>query len=66
MERSELSVCINRALSDVFAIYTQADLWRWTDFQSAVWTHGHPWALGSRLRVEPSDAYGVVVSVRSE
>jgi hypothetical protein len=61
MERSEISVSINRPLSDVFAIYTQADLWSWTDFRSARWKHGQPWELGSRLRVEPTDAYGIVV-----
>lgn len=61
MERSEISVTIHRPLLEVFAIYTQADLWSWTDFRSARWTHGQPWELGSRLRVEPTDAYGIVV-----
>jgi hypothetical protein len=61
MERSEISVSINRPLSQVFAIYTQADLWSWTDFRSARWTDGQPWQLGSRVQVEPTDAYGIVV-----
>jgi len=61
MQRLEIGVTINCPLPEVFAIYTQADLWSWSDLRSARWTQGHPWELESRARIEPANAYGIVV-----
>lgn len=61
MERLEIGVTINRPLSKVFAIYTQADLFSWSDLRSARWTQGQAWEVGSRARIEPRNAFGVVI-----
>jgi len=61
MEVLEIEVNIDCPLSEVFAIYTQADLFRWSDLRSARWTQGQPWEVGSRARIEPTNAYGVVI-----
>ncbi|HLZ41306.1 MAG TPA: hypothetical protein VKQ11_10105 [Candidatus Sulfotelmatobacter sp.] len=61
MQRLEIAININCPLSQVFAIYTQADLWSWSDFRSARWTQGQAWEVGSRLRIEPANSYGIVI-----
>jgi hypothetical protein len=60
MEHSEIRVSINRPLSEVFAIYTQTDTWQRAGLRKVRWTLGRPWEVGSRLRFEPSNAYGVI------
>jgi len=61
MGRSEIRVTIDRPLKHVFDIYAQPVPWRWSDIRSVRWTSGKPWELESRLRIEPNDAYGVIV-----
>lgn len=61
MGRSEIRVTINRPLKSVFETYTQADTWAWSDIRSVEWTQGKPWEVESRMRIEPDNAFGVIV-----
>lgn len=61
MGRSEIRVTIQSPLKSVFAMYTQADTWSWSDIRSVEWTMGKPWEVESRMRVEPDNAFGVII-----
>jgi len=61
MGRSEIRTSIKRNLKHVFETYAQRDPWRWSDIRSVRWTRGEPWEVESRLRIEPSNAFGVIV-----
>lgn len=61
MGRSEIRLSINRNLKDVFEIYAQPDPFGWSDLRNVRWTHGSPWEVESRLRMEPANSFGVVV-----
>jgi hypothetical protein len=61
MGRSEIRITIGCPLSHVFATYTQPDTFRWANMRSVRWTQGNPWEVDSRVRIEPEDAYGVIV-----
>ena len=61
MGRSEIRITIGCPLSHVFATYTQPDTWRWANMRSVRWTKGNPWEVDSRMRIEPDNAYGVIV-----
>ena len=61
MGRFVLRVAIDRPLSQVFAVYAQPQPWRWSDIRSVRWVRGKPWEVDSRLRIEPRDAFGVIV-----
>lgn len=61
MGRSEISLSINRPLKCVFETYTQPDTWAWSDLLSVEWTSGQPWQVESRLRIEPDNAFGVII-----
>jgi hypothetical protein len=51
--QSEIRVAINRPLAAAFAVYTQADTWRWCSyFRSCRWVRGRPWEEESRLHIE--------------
>jgi hypothetical protein len=54
-------VIVERPLPLVFAVYAQPQPWRWSDIRSVRWVRGKPWEIDSRLRMEPRDAFGVVV-----
>ena len=61
MGHSAIRLTINRSLKDVFDIYTQPDPWRWSDMRSIRWVSGKPWEVESRMRIEPTDAFGVII-----
>lgn len=61
MGRSEIRVTIRRPLKSVFETYAQEDTWVWSDFRSVQWTHGKPWVVESRMRVDPNSGWGVIV-----
>ena len=61
MGRSEIRITIDRPLKHVFEVYAQPIPWQWSDIRSVRWTSGKPWEVESRLRIEPNDAYGVIV-----
>ena len=61
MGRTEIRLTIRCPLSEVFAIYTALDTWRWTNIRSVRWTRGKPWEVDSRLEIEPDDSFGIVV-----
>ncbi|MBZ5686672.1 MAG: hypothetical protein LAP86_16700 [Acidobacteriia bacterium] len=61
MGRSEIRTSINRNLKHVFETYAQPDPWRWSDILSVRWTHGEPWEVESRMRIEPANSFGVIV-----
>ncbi len=61
MARLEYRVTIDRSVQVVFAVYTQADLFGWSDMRRARWVRGQPWQAESRMRIEPSGSYGVVM-----
>jgi len=61
MGRSEIRTSINRNLKHVFETYAQPDPWRWSDIRSVRWTHGEPWEVESRMRIEPVNSFGVIV-----
>jgi hypothetical protein len=61
MGRSEIRVSINRPLTHVFETYTQPDTFAWSDIRSVEWTRGQPWEVESRLRIEPDNAFGVII-----
>lgn len=53
MHSLEFQVVLNSPLETVFAVYVDTE--RWTNrnqLGDIRWTHGKPWAKGSRLRVE--------------
>ena len=53
MHSLEFQVVLNSPLETVFAVYVDTE--RWTNRNQLCdirWTHGKPWAKGSRLRVE--------------
>jgi hypothetical protein len=61
MGRSALGTSINGNLKHVFETYAQRDPWRWSDFRRVRWTRGQPWEINSRLSIEPSNSFGVIV-----
>lgn len=61
MGRSEIRVTINRPLKSVFETYTQTDTWAWSDIRRVEWTQGKPWEVDSRMRIEPTNAFGVII-----
>jgi hypothetical protein len=61
MGRSQIRCTIHRPLKEVFDVYTQPDTWGWSDMRNARWYSGKPWEVESRMRMEPSDSFGVVV-----
>jgi uncharacterized membrane protein len=53
MRSFEIRVAINRPVAAVFAVYTQADTWRWSSYiRSVRWVRGRPWEVESRLQIE--------------
>lgn len=53
MRSFEIRVAINRPVAAVFAVYTQADTWRWCSYiRSVRWVRGRPWVVESRLQIE--------------
>jgi hypothetical protein len=61
MGRSKVRITIACPLAQVFATYTQPDTFCWSDFRSVRWSSGQPWQVESRMRIEPENAFGVVV-----
>ncbi len=61
MGRSETRVTIHQPLKRVFEVYTQPATWAWSDLMSVEWTHGKPWEVESRLRIEPANSFGVII-----
>ena len=61
MGRSEVRITIARPLAEVFATYTQPDIFGWSDFRRVRWSSGEPWQVESRMRIELENAFGVVV-----
>jgi uncharacterized membrane protein len=58
----EIRVKVDRPLATVFAVYTQADTWRWCSYIRRVrWVHGKPWEEESRLQIETTRPFGAVV-----
>jgi hypothetical protein len=53
MRSFEIRVAINRPVAAVFAVYTQADTFRWCSYvRTARWERGRPWEVESRLQIE--------------
>ena len=61
MGRSHVRIIIARPLQEVFATYTQPNTFAWSDLRRIRWTRGEPWQVDSRMRIEPENAFGVVV-----
>jgi len=61
MARSEIRITIARPLPEVFSVYSQTDPWRWSSIRNIHWTRGKPWAVGSRLQMEPPNSFGIIV-----
>ena len=61
MGRSHIRISIARPLLEVFATYTQPNIFAWSDLRRIRWTRGEPWQVDSRMRIEPENAFGVVV-----
>jgi uncharacterized membrane protein len=53
MQSLEIRVVVDRPLAVVFAVYTQADTWRWCSYLREVrWVRGNPWEEESRLQIK--------------
>jgi len=62
MRSFEIRVAINRPVAAVFAVYTQADTWRWCSYiRDARWVRGRPWEAESRMRIETDSTFGGTV-----
>ena len=61
MRSFEIRVAIDRPVAAVFAVYTQADTWRWCSYiRSVRWVRGRPWEVESRLHIEIDGPVGTV------
>jgi uncharacterized membrane protein len=59
MRSFEIRVAINRPVAAVFAVYTQADTFRWCSYIRTVrWVRGRPWEVESRMRIETDNTFG--------
>jgi len=61
MGRSEIRITIARPLAEVFSVYAQPEPWKWSSIRNVRWARGNPWEVGSRLEMEPENAFGIVV-----
>jgi Polyketide cyclase / dehydrase and lipid transport len=58
----EIRVTVDRPLATVFAVYTQADTWRWCSYiRNIRWARGRPWEEESRLQIEIKNTVGGTV-----